>query len=122
MDIEHFKKRLLDKERELLADIARLEGQARDSSEPEVRDATDDATSDQSIAESLQEATFASQTLTEVRDALQRIEDGTYGKCTACGRPIEPARLEAIPWAAYCLADQEKHDREAHVAQGGSTL
>ena len=122
MDIDHFKRRLLDKERELLADIGRLEGEARGSGEPEVGDATDEATFDQSVSESLQEASFASQTLTEVRDALQRIEDGTYGQCIACGRPIEPARLEAIPWAAYCIADQEKHDREAHVAQGGSTL
>jgi len=42
--------------------------------------------------------------------ALRRIEDGTYGKCVDCGRPIEPARLEAVPWTPYCRADQEKHD------------
>lgn len=122
MNIEHFKKRLLDKERELSEDIARLEGEARDLGQGEVRDPTDDASTSQSISESLEEAELATQTLTQVRDALKRIEDGTYGKCLDCGRPIESARLEAVPWAAYCLADQEKHDREAHVAQGGSTL
>jgi len=53
---------------------------------------------------------------------LKRIEDGSYGKCTACGRQIEAARLEAVPWAAYCLQDQEKQDRAAHVPLGGSTL
>lgn len=122
MHIERFKKRLLDKEQELLPNIERLEGEARESGEAEVRDATDAATSDQGAAESLQEETLESDTLRLVRDALHRIEDGTYGKCIACGRPIEAARLEAIPWAAYCLEDQKKQDQAAHAQQGGVTL
>ena|ERR1035438_9340580 len=122
MNIEHYRQRLRDKERELLSDIARLEAEARDSGEVEVRDSTDDATVAQGTSESLQESTMASQTLTQVRDALARIENGTYGTCTACGRQIEPARLEAVPWALYCLEDQEKRDKAASVQQGGSTL
>ncbi len=122
MNIKRFKHRLQDKERELLADNARLEGEARGSGEAEVRDSIDDATSSQSTSEALQEETLASQTLTQVQDAMKRIEAGTYGKCTVCGRQIEAARLEAIPWAAYCLEDQEKQDQAAHVPQGGSTL
>ena len=122
MNIQRFKQRLQDKERELLSDIARLEEEARGSGEAEVRDPIDDATSSQGTSEALQEETLASQTLIQVQDALKRIEDGTYGKCIACGRQIEAARLEAIPWAAYCLEDQEKQDQAAHVPQGGSTL
>ena len=122
MNIQRFKERLLDKERELLADIARLEGEARVSGASEVKDTTDAATSSEDTSESLQEKTLASRTLTEVRDALYRIEAGTYGKCSACGRPIEASRLEAIPWALYCLEDQKKQDQAAHVPQGGSTL
>jgi RNA polymerase-binding transcription factor len=122
MNIEHFKRRLLDKERELQTNIARLEEEARDSGDAEVRDSIDDATSSQGTSESLQEETLESRTLIQVQDALKRIEAGTYGKCTACGRQIEAARLEAIPWAAYCLEDQEKQDKLAHVPQGGSTL
>ena len=122
MNIQRFKQRLEDKERELLSDIARLEGEARGSGEAEVRDSIDDATTSQGTSEALQEETLASQTLIQVQDALKRIEDGTYGMCNACGRQIEAARLEAVPWAAYCLEDQEKQDRAAHVPQGGSTL
>jgi DnaK suppressor protein len=121
MDREHFKQRLLDKERELVAEMARLEDEARDSGEAEVRDSTDDATSSQSTSEALQEDALASQTLTQVRDALKRIDDGTYGSCIACGRQVEAARLEAVPWAAYCLEDQEKQDKTAQAPQGGST-
>jgi DnaK suppressor protein len=41
--------------------------------------------------------------LAEVDDALQRIEDGTYGICEGTGMPIPKERLEAIPWARYCV-------------------
>jgi len=42
--------------------------------------------------------------LTAVEAALARVEDGTYGVCTVCGKPIAPERLEVIPWAATCVA------------------
>ena len=119
--MQHFKQRLLAKERELQAEIARFESEARISGEAEVRDSGDAATASLNTSEALQEGTVLSQTLVQVRDALRRIEQGTFGKCAACGRPIEPARLEAIPWASYCLADQEKLDQANH-APTGSTL
>jgi DnaK suppressor protein len=45
--------------------------------------------------------------LTEVEAALKRIEDGTYGRCVVCGQPIPEKRLEAIPWAARCVKDEQ---------------
>ena len=41
--------------------------------------------------------------LTLVEEALVRIDDGTYGACRSCGRPIARERLEAIPWAPTCI-------------------
>jgi DnaK suppressor protein len=119
MNTEHFKKRLLDKERELQSSLAQLEGEARASGAAEVRDSTDDATSSEETSESFEEGALLFQTLEQVRDALHRIEAGSYGTCTVCGRRIEPARLEAVPWTPYCLEDQEKHDGKVH---GDSTL
>ena len=46
--------------------------------------------------------------LTEVEQALERIEQGTYGKCVDCGQPIPERRLEAIPWAARDVKCEEK--------------
>ena len=46
--------------------------------------------------------------LTEVERALERIEQGTYGKCVDCGQPIPERRLEAIPWAARDVKCEEK--------------
>jgi RNA polymerase-binding transcription factor DksA len=43
--------------------------------------------------------------LREIEVALKRIDDGTFGICTACGRPIEPERLEYLPWATLCADD-----------------
>jgi RNA polymerase-binding transcription factor DksA len=42
------------------------------------------------------------QLLTEVNDALARIEQGTFGRCENCGREIPRERLEALPYARYC--------------------
>ena len=46
--------------------------------------------------------------LTEVERALKRIEDGTYGRCVDCGQPIPEKRLQALPWAARCVKDEER--------------
>ena len=40
--------------------------------------------------------------------AIARLDDGTYGSCTSCHRPISPARLEARPWAALCIDCQRE--------------
>jgi DnaK suppressor protein len=43
--------------------------------------------------------------------ALKRIDDGTYGTCVECGKPIAPARLKALPEATTCVTCQEKIER-----------
>jgi RNA polymerase-binding transcription factor DksA len=43
--------------------------------------------------------------LREIDAALERIDAGTYGTCGTCGRPIEPERLEYLPWTTQCAAD-----------------
>ena len=49
--------------------------------------------------------------LRNVRAALQRIEDGSYGTCMHCEEDISPKRLDAVPWAPYCIRCQELADR-----------
>ncbi len=44
----------------------------------------------------------------QVEAALRRIDEGTYGNCAACGRPIDELRLKAIPYTDLCLADKER--------------
>lgn len=60
------------------------------------------------VASAEQEALF------EIEEALNRIKTGRYGICEATGKPIDPARLEAIPWTRFSV-DAER-DLEAHNA------
>jgi RNA polymerase-binding protein DksA len=52
---------------------------------------------EQSVGES------AATTVVQIDGALQRITDGTYGVCAECGKSIGASRLEALPYAAYCI-------------------
>jgi DnaK suppressor protein len=115
MNINEFENRLREKERELLADIARTEAEARESRVAEVEDLANGSISSESKESLLQQTTVDWKVLTQVRDALQRIENGAYGKCLDCGRQIEANRLNSLPWVPYCLADEERHDREEAV-------
>ena len=49
--------------------------------------------------------------LTAVEEALVAIKDGSYGTCMECEEEIETKRLDAVPWARYCLECQELADR-----------
>lgn len=45
----------------------------------------------------------------QVTDALDRIDDGSYGRCVQCGRAISANRLAALPWVALCIECQEEN-------------
>ena len=48
--------------------------------------------------------------LSAIESALARIEAGTYGTCTSCGRPIAEERLEARPYATLCIDCQRQQE------------
>jgi DnaK suppressor protein len=49
--------------------------------------------------------------LREVRTALRRVEEGTFGICIGCEENINPKRLAAVPWASFCIVCQEAADQ-----------
>ncbi len=49
--------------------------------------------------------------LRNVRAALRRVEDGSFGVCVHCDEDISPKRVAAVPWTPYCIACQEAADR-----------
>jgi DnaK suppressor protein len=49
--------------------------------------------------------------LQRVNEALERIADKTFGTCENCGEPIQAKRLEAVPWAQYCIECQELQEK-----------
>jgi DnaK suppressor protein len=52
----------------------------------------------------------AEQLLAQVRDALERFDQGSYGTCERCGHDIDPARLKALPYATLCLRCQQRQE------------
>jgi len=107
MNIEHFKEKLLAEEQELLSRIQRVETSARETGDDAVHDQADESVSDLLKEEQFKEADTYVRQLQQVRDALQRIEDVTFGKCLVDDGPIEEKRLEAIPWTPYCLKHEQ---------------
>ncbi len=71
---------------------------------------------DQSIASLCRESLFEQISqrnvlIQKIEAALQRIREGTYGMCVACGDDIQSGRLEALPWTQHCLGCQETIER-----------
>ena len=46
-------------------------------------------------------------TLLQIENALRRMDEGGYGRCANCGQTINALRLEAVPWARFCIDCQE---------------
>ncbi len=110
-NMKHFKQILLDKRREILNNVNEIEGEALKKSR---MDASGDLSSmpihmadigtdnyEQEFALGLMDS--ERKLLREIDEALERIEKRTYGTCQGTGKPIPKARLEAQPWAKYCV-------------------
>ena len=54
----------------------------------------------------------------EIRSALARIDDGTYGLCESCDEPISAKRLDAVPWARLCVSCQSRQEAERALSSG----
>jgi len=108
MNIEHFKKRLLKLEADLSAQVERhVEHGRQQTRVTSARDIGDTSVADEAASEEFTEAELDSTVLQQVREALKRIENQTYGKCLVDGQSIEEKRLEAMPWTPYCLRHQK---------------
>lgn len=117
---DQIKQRLLARQGELEASLARQNENALNSGEADVQDEIDRVTTSTAKALSLSVGTREADTLADVRSALARLESGEYGKCVVCGKDIEPARLRAIPETPYCREHAEEGERRAERLANGN--
>lgn len=80
---------------------------------------------EQSILDALSDAGLAiadirREQLTQLEEAERRVEQGTYGKCDACGEPIGIERLRLVPFSPYCVNCQR--EQETPPKGSGNTL
>ena len=114
MNLEHYKELLVAKEHEL-----RVRRGRSGTEEQETGDGGTGDIGDESVKDEQKSLLFAADeadagVLDDVRLALGRIADGSYGRCLEDDQPIDEKRLEAIPWAEYCA----KHQAELEASEG----
>jgi RNA polymerase-binding protein DksA len=118
IDTDRFREALLEERRRVEAALENLHDETRGTLYDDAGEETafdnhlaDTATEtyDRELDYTLEEN--AVHVLSEIDAALQRIEHGTYGMCTNCGRRIPEERLEALPWATLCIDCQREQER-----------
>jgi len=117
LDTGHFKQRLLDERARVQEALSYIQeenrGQLEDDREeiPSDNHPGDAATStfDRELDATLEGN--EERLLQAIDAALQRIENGTYGTCRSCGEPIDPERLEALPWTTQCIDCKRREER-----------
>lgn len=93
------KAQLLARLRELGARLEAIEGELDSHQDRDWEELATEREGDE-VLEATGNAGLAE--ITQIRAALKRIDDGTYGDCVRCGKPIAAARLDALPWTPLC--------------------
>jgi len=109
--LEYYKKKLQTRREELARTIARTEEEGRTADDDPTVDLADKA------ANSYTKEFLFGQTNTDrailqlIDEALLRIKSGAYGTCVECEEELQQKRVEAVPWARYCVSCAEKHEQ-----------
>jgi len=111
-DPREFKKLLDRKEAELSRSLQKRDGITIEKSPDQMDEIQSASERDLAIRNVDRESTL----LRDVRAALLRIEDGSFGTCIQCEWAISPKRLAAVPWAPLCIECQEAADRDKYEA------
>lgn len=115
-ELNKYKDALKKKEAELMRVIVNREGIEIEKS-PDALDEVQHAAERELAIRNLDRD---SALLRNVRGALLRVDEGSYGVCLHCEEDISQKRLNAVPWAAYCITCQEMADR--NVANGQEAM
>lgn len=118
-ELSDLKKRLLEEREELARQAAEIDESSFGGGQSEL--SGDLASFDEEFADA-GTATFerekdlsVSNNIRDLMDkidrALERIDEGNYGLCERCGRPIEKARIKALPYATLCIRDKQAEER-----------
>jgi DnaK suppressor protein len=116
MNVQEYKGRLLELETRLSTRATRERERAREQVLDSPGDIGDASVADEGKSAGFTEAELDATVLQQVRDALRRIDDGTFGRCVVDGGPIELKRLEAVPWTPYCLKHQKLLEAASRAA------
>ncbi len=116
--LTYFKKQLLEKQRQLVDEVGRTAGYGKDQEDDSIKDLGDQANTAYTREFFFELGNGDRRLLRDVVSALQKIDDGSFGACERCGEPISDKRLEALPFARYCIECQRVIEEEERMATG----
>ncbi|MBI1746170.1 MAG: TraR/DksA family transcriptional regulator [Acidobacteria bacterium] len=105
--LETFRKKLEKRKEELDQVVYRTQVYGRETESGDTQDLADMAASSYTKEFFFSKSDTARSILQLVSEAIQRIEDESYGECLHCMEEVQQKRLEAVPWARHCIACQE---------------
>ncbi len=113
-----FKKRLLEKHQQLADGVGRTALYVKDQEDDSIKDLGDQANTAYTREFFFELGNGDRRLLRDVVAALQKIDNGSFGDCERCGETIADKRLEALPFARYCIGCQRTVEEEERTAAG----
>ncbi|HEX6231158.1 MAG TPA: TraR/DksA C4-type zinc finger protein [Actinomycetota bacterium] len=117
-ELSDLRKRLLDEQAELRDQLATIEETSFANSQSDISGEVsfDEENADAGTFTFERERDLSIENnvrdlLSKIDRALARMDEGTYGACSRCGRPIEKARLKALPYVDLCIKDAQAQSR-----------
>ncbi len=119
-ELDVFKKELLKEKALLLQGISTNMKGSPTTGDPEGGDVCDIASSDRERELTLRLSERGREKLKEIEEALERIEDGSFGTCEQCGARIPKGRLKVMPFTTTCVACKSKQEKQRKLYEGAS--
>jgi len=116
--LAYFKKRLVEKQRQLTEEVGRTALYGKDQEDDSIKDLGDQANTAYTREFFFELGNGDRRLLRDVVAALQKLDDGAFGSCERCSEPISEKRLEALPFARHCIGCQRVIEEEERMATG----
>src|SRR2546429_9408446 len=116
--LAYFKKRLIEKQRQLADEVGRTAIYGKDQDDDSIKDLGDQANTAYTREFFFELGNGDRRLLRDVVAALEKIDNGSFGECERCGEAIADKRLEALPFARYCIDCQRLVEEEERTAAG----
>jgi len=119
-EIEKFRSQLLAKRREILGTVTGIETEVSiaGGNDTGPMDIADMAAFSRAVEDDYRLLESEKRVLDDIDEALQRIQEGTYGLCQECMEQIPHRRLQVIPWARYCVTCENKIEASNQTGNG----
>jgi DnaK suppressor protein len=109
--LKSYRDRLLERREALFRQVTEAEMSSRERDLEATQDPADMAANAYTKELLISMSANDRRLLALIDEALNRIEAGGFGECVNCGEPVQEKRLEAVPWARFCLKCQDLQER-----------